>query len=424
MGSGDWFKKIISLKKVKQDGSKPVKGSSDTAKSRGFKWKNRPCKGSAGSAGGNPRVLDVPFEDLAAIRIQTAFRAYMARKTLRLLKGAMRLQILTQKDSVKKQATTTLNCLYTWSKIQAQIRAHRQSMVMEGRLRQKKLQNQLKLEAKLHDLEVEWCGGSDTREEILARIHQREEAAVKRERAMAYAFSHQWRASTSQNLGLVNYALGKANWGWSWRERWIAARPWEIRIPAHTISPKKVQSKQTNKADEVSLPGEEAKEGDEDDGDTATREEKEVIGLDPSFVDIVTVLEPFLYKHLLRVILVIGILHDRKHSGEVALPGGKREEGDADDIETALREAKEEIGLDPSLVDVVARGIAVVPVVGILFDKRAFVPSPNTNEVESIFDVPLEMFLKDENRRAEEKQRMGYKYLLHFLTINQGAKSL
>ena len=35
------------------------------------------------------------------------------------------------------------------------------------------------------------------------------------------------------------------------------------------------------------------------------------------------------------------------------MPGGKREEGDADDVETALREATEEIGLDPSLVDVV-----------------------------------------------------------------------
>lgn len=40
-------------------------------------------------------------------------------------------------------------------------------------------------------------------------------------------------------------------------------------------------------------------------------------------------------------------------SGEVALPGGKREEGDADDVQTALREAKEEIGLDPSLVSVI-----------------------------------------------------------------------
>lgn len=40
-------------------------------------------------------------------------------------------------------------------------------------------------------------------------------------------------------------------------------------------------------------------------------------------------------------------------SGEVALPGGKADEGDADDSQTATREAHEEIGLDPSLVNVV-----------------------------------------------------------------------
>jgi len=38
---------------------------------------------------------------------------------------------------------------------------------------------------------VEWCGGSETMEETIARLHLREEAAVKRERTMAYAFSHQ-----------------------------------------------------------------------------------------------------------------------------------------------------------------------------------------------------------------------------------------
>lgn len=38
---------------------------------------------------------------------------------------------------------------------------------------------------------MEWSGGYDTKDEALARIQQREEAAVKRERAMAYAFSHQ-----------------------------------------------------------------------------------------------------------------------------------------------------------------------------------------------------------------------------------------
>lgn len=55
----------------------------------------------------------------------------------------------------------------------------------------------------------------------------------------------------------------------------------------------------------------------------------------------------------LRVFLTLRASSLSTHSGEVALPGGKREEGDADDVATALREAKEEIGLDPSLVSVI-----------------------------------------------------------------------
>ncbi|XP_042495624.1 protein IQ-DOMAIN 10-like isoform X2 [Macadamia integrifolia] len=191
MGSGDWFKTIISRKKVKEE------------------------------------------------------KQQKARKALRHLKGIVRVQALTQVYTVKKQASTTMDYLHSWSRIQSQIRARRISMVTEGRIKQKKLENQLKLDAKLHELEVEWCGGSETMEDILARMYQREEAAVKRERAMAYAFSHQWRANSSQNLGQFSYELGKANWGWSWIERWIAARPWESRVP---ISPSpKIQSKQTDK---------------------------------------------------------------------------------------------------------------------------------------------------------------------------------
>lgn len=44
------------------------------------------------------------------------------------------------------------------------------------------------------------------------------------------------------------------------------------------------------------MPGGKTEEGDKDDGDTATREAKEEIGLDPSLVNVVTVLEPFLSK--------------------------------------------------------------------------------------------------------------------------------
>lgn len=47
------------------------------------------------------------------------------------------------------------------------------------------------LSSTLNGLQVEWCGGADSMDGILSRIHEREEAAVKRERAMAYAFSHQ-----------------------------------------------------------------------------------------------------------------------------------------------------------------------------------------------------------------------------------------
>nr|XP_025883659.1 nudix hydrolase 22, chloroplastic-like isoform X3 [Solanum lycopersicum] len=117
----------------------------------------------------------------------------------------------------------------------------------------------------------------------------------------------------------------------------------------------------------------------------------------------------------LRVILTKRASTLSSYSGEVALPGGKVEEGDADDIETALREAEEEIGLDRSLVDVVTvlesftakKGITVIPVVGILWDRSAFNPLINAAEVASIFDAPLEMFLKDENRREQEFEHMG-----------------
>ncbi|XP_068654108.1 nudix hydrolase 15, mitochondrial-like [Aristolochia californica] len=125
----------------------------------------------------------------------------------------------------------------------------------------------------------------------------------------------------------------------------------------------------------------------------------------------------------IRVILTKRSSNLSTHSGEVSLPGGKADEADKDDCDTATREAKEEIGLDPSLVNVVTvlepflskHLLRVTPVVGILSDKQAFKPVLNPDEVEAVFDCPLEMFLKDDdNRRSENREWLGTSYVVHF----------
>lgn len=89
------------------------------------------------------------------------------------------------------------------------------------------------------------------------------------------------------------------------------------------------------------------------------------------------------------------------HSGEVAFPGGRRDEGDFDLIGTALREAEEEIGLAPGLVEVVGplstlvsrHGIKVTPIVGLVPDYVEY--RPNDGEIAQVFSVPLAFFRDD-----------------------------
>ncbi|KAK6149983.1 hypothetical protein DH2020_017508 [Rehmannia glutinosa] len=135
----------------------------------------------------------------------------------------------------------------------------------------------------------------------------------------------------------------------------------------------------------------------------------------------------------LRVILTRRSSTMSSYSGEIVFPGGIWEEGDENDADTALREAKEEIGLDPSIVEVVTslepfyfyttRLLTVSPVIGIIWDKKAFNPILNAAEVESVFDAPLQMFLKDEDRREEMREWMSYRYMLHYFDYKADNKS-
>lgn len=96
-----------------------------------------------------------------------------------------------------------------------------------------------------------------------------------------------------------------------------------------------------------------------------------------------------------EVVLTRRAQHMRSHRGEVSFPGGGQEPGETL-IETALREAHEEIGLDPAGVEVVGEldhlstfssRAAIAPFVGVAPGRPAL--APNTSEVEHILHVPL-----------------------------------
>lgn len=99
----------------------------------------------------------------------------------------------------------------------------------------------------------------------------------------------------------------------------------------------------------------------------------------------------------------------KRHSGQVAFPGGRRDEGDESALATALREANEEVGLDPGSVEVIGQmpdyitgtGFCVTPVVGLI--DPGFTLQPDPQEVADIFEVPLEFLM---NPRHHERRRI------------------
>ncbi len=98
----------------------------------------------------------------------------------------------------------------------------------------------------------------------------------------------------------------------------------------------------------------------------------------------------------------------RKHAGQVAFPGGRMDADDADIVAAALREAQEEIALDPALAEIVGTadryrtvtGFDVTPVLAVIPPDLPL--HPNEAEVEAIFEAPLGWLLEVGNhtRRA------------------------
>jgi 8-oxo-dGTP pyrophosphatase MutT (NUDIX family) len=91
------------------------------------------------------------------------------------------------------------------------------------------------------------------------------------------------------------------------------------------------------------------------------------------------------------------------HSGQISLPGGRKEETDTDHSVTALRETREEIGVDESMVTLLGplsalyinrSNYVVYPYVGYTSSRPSFTPDPG--EVQAVIELDIELFLQQE----------------------------
>ena len=115
----------------------------------------------------------------------------------------------------------------------------------------------------------------------------------------------------------------------------------------------------------------------------------------------------------LTVLLTERTSHLSSHSGQVAFPGGKADPEDADAVETALREAEEEVGLERGLVQVLGSlpiyttgsAFLVTPVVALI--QPGHIVTANPFEVADVFEVPLGFLMDPANHRRHSVEWAG-----------------
>lgn len=125
------------------------------------------------------------------------------------------------------------------------------------------------------------------------------------------------------------------------------------------------------------------------------------------------VLIPVVARAPLSVLFTLRTDHLAAHAGQVSFPGGKIDAGDADAVATALREAQEEIALDPNLVEPLgfldtyhtSTGYKVAPLVALVSPDHG--ARPNPQEVADIFEVPLEFLMDTRNISLNTRMWLG-----------------
>lgn len=118
----------------------------------------------------------------------------------------------------------------------------------------------------------------------------------------------------------------------------------------------------------------------------------------------------------------------RNHTGQIALPGGRRDPGETA-WDTALREAEEEVGLDRGFVTlaglstplVTHSGYLITPVVG--FIRDGFELTPNPDEVADVFETPFG-FLMDPANHERHDYEMGDGLVRQYYAMTHGERTI
>ncbi|KAJ1690758.1 hypothetical protein LUZ63_014913 [Rhynchospora breviuscula] len=195
------------------------------------------------------RAMATSREDRAAVRIQTFYRGYLARRALRALKGLVRLQALVRGHQVRKQVQATMRCMQSLLRAQARVRTRRISLSNQSNKEEKQLTNtkrryrnpesgnsyikDIDMKDEKEEIDEEkWgfvnssnrsphrYGDWDTRNQSLDAIkmsaQKRHDAVIRRERALAYAYSCQMKEQWP-------HEREKQQFGWNWLENWMAS---------------------------------------------------------------------------------------------------------------------------------------------------------------------------------------------------------
>ena len=126
-----------------------------------------------------------------------------------------------------------------------------------------------------------------------------------------------------------------------------------------------------------------------------------------------SVLVPIVMRDQPMVLLTQRTAHLSTHSGQIAFPGGKADADDANAVATALREAHEEVGLQPQFVTVLGNlseyktgsAFIITPVVALV--DPGFTVTPNHHEVDAVFEVPLRFLMNPANHHRHAFEADG-----------------